>query len=124
LDGGASEAKAGIFTGAESASSLARLGAWFFPESDEVIGEIAAAGCRNQPGEKSEYKIAGKPMLSRRKVKLLCQRHANNGREKKDPTLNAQLLSARPEVVTASKAKTTGEGPSSQLPIRMLPGSM
>jgi hypothetical protein len=55
------------FTGAGSASSLARLGAWFFPESDEVIGEIAAAGCRNQPGEKSEDKIAGKPMPSRHK---------------------------------------------------------
>ena len=112
------------FTGAGSASSLARLGAWFFPESDEVIGEIAAAGCRNQPGEKSENKIAGKPMPSRRKGKLLCQRHANNGREKKDPTLTAQLLSARPEVATASQAKATGEGPSSLLPTQMLPGSI
>src|SRR5208282_4960543 len=54
-------------TGAGSASSLARSGAWFFPEGDKVIGEIAAAGCRSQPGEKSEYKIAGKPMPSRRK---------------------------------------------------------
>jgi hypothetical protein len=112
------------FTGAGSASSLARLGAWFFPESDEVIGEIAAAGCRNQPGEKSENKIAGKPMPSRRKGKLLCQRHANNGREKEDPTLTAELLSASPEVATASKAKATGEGPSSLLPTRMLPGSI
>src|SRR6478672_7854722 len=47
------------FTGARGASSLARLGAWFFPESDEVIGEIAAAGCRNQPGEKSENRLPG-----------------------------------------------------------------
>ena len=47
------------FTGAGGASSLARLGAWFFPESDEVIGEIAAAGCRNQPGEKSENRLPG-----------------------------------------------------------------
>src|SRR3984893_14146499 len=30
-------------TGAGSAISLARLRAWFFPENDEVIGEIAAA---------------------------------------------------------------------------------
>ena len=45
----------------------ARLEAWFFPEGDEVIGEMAAAGCRFQPGEKSENKIAGKPMPSRRK---------------------------------------------------------
>src|SRR5260221_9902643 len=111
------------FTGAGSASSLARLGAWSFPASDEVIGEIAAAGCRNQPGAKSEYKIAGKPTPSRRKGKLLCQRHPNNARGKKDPTLNAQLLSARPEVATVSKAKATGEGPSSLLPIRILPGS-
>ena len=74
-----------------------------------------------QPGEKIENKIAGKPMPSRRKGKLLCQRHANN---KKDPTLNAQLLSARPEVATASKAEATGEDPSSLLPIRMLPGSI
>src|SRR6202795_4972814 len=44
-------------TGAGSASSLARSGAWFFPEGDEVIGEVAAAGCRNQPGEKSEFSI-------------------------------------------------------------------
>src|SRR5260221_8621473 len=91
---------------------LGALGAWFFPESDEVIGEIAATGCRNQPGEKIENKIAGKPMPSRRKGKLLCQRHANNRRKKKDPTLNAQLLSARPEIATASKATATGEGPS------------
>src|SRR6516165_61423 len=41
---------------------LARLRAWFFPQSDEVIGEIAATGCRNQPGEKIENRIAGKPM--------------------------------------------------------------
>jgi hypothetical protein len=43
------------FTGAGSASSPARLGAWFFPESVEVSGEIAAAGCPDQPGEKIEY---------------------------------------------------------------------
>jgi hypothetical protein len=49
-------------TGAGSAISLARLRACFFRESDEVIGEIAAVGCRNQPGVKSENKIAGKPM--------------------------------------------------------------
>jgi hypothetical protein len=78
LYGGASEVKAGKSTGAGNASSLARLRTWFFPESDEVIGEIAAAGCRNQPGEKSENKIAGKPMPSRRKGKLLCQRQPNN----------------------------------------------
>jgi hypothetical protein len=30
------------------------LGAWFFPPSDEVIGEMAAAGRCHQPGEKSE----------------------------------------------------------------------
>jgi transposase len=62
LDGGASEVKAEKGTGAGSVISLARLRAWFFPESDEVIGEIAAAGGRNQPGEKIENKIAGKPM--------------------------------------------------------------
>src|SRR5271166_1822808 len=39
--GGASEVKAEESTGAENASSLARLRAWFFPECDEVIGEIA-----------------------------------------------------------------------------------
>jgi hypothetical protein len=58
------------------------------PESVEVIGEIAAAGCRNQPGEKIENKIAWKPMPSRRKAKLLCQRHPNNSEKKQDP--NAQ----------------------------------
>ena len=54
--------KGRLNTGAASESSLARSGAWFFPEGDEVIGEVAAAGCRNQPGEKIEFKIAGKPM--------------------------------------------------------------
>jgi hypothetical protein len=124
LYGGASEVKAEKSTGAESGSSLARLRAWFFPENDEVIGEIAAAGCRYQPGEKIENKIAGKPMPSRRKGKLLCQRHPNKSGKKKDPTLNAQLLSARPEVATARKAEATSEGPSSLLPTRMLPGSI
>ena len=35
-----------------------------------------------------------------------------------------ELLSARPEVAIASKAKVTSEGPSSRSPIRMLPESM
>ena len=39
-----------------------------------------------------------------------------------DPTPNAPLLSARPEVGTAPKAKAIGEGPSSRLPTRMRPG--
>jgi hypothetical protein len=30
----------------------------FFPKSDEVIGEVAAAGCRNQPEEKNVQQIA------------------------------------------------------------------
>src|SRR5260221_12315109 len=111
------------FTGAGSASSLARLGAWFFPESDEVIGEIAAAGCRNQPGEKIENKIAGEPMPSRRKGKLVCQRHAN-GRKKKEPTLNPQLLSERPKIATASTPMTIIEDPRQLLRTQMLQGSM
>jgi transposase len=63
-----------------------------------VIGEVAAAGCRNQPGEKSEFKIAGKPMPSRRKRKTTMSTAPNNSKEKKDPTLNAQ----------ASKRKARG----------------
>src|SRR5271165_648882 len=97
-------------TGAGSASSLARSGAWFFPEGDKVIGEIAAAGCRSQPGEKSEYKIAGKPMPSRRKGELPCQPQANK-KEKRIQRSTRELPSARPEVAVARKAKATGEGP-------------
>ncbi len=59
---------------------------------------MAAAGCRDQPGEKSEYKIAGKPMPSRRKGELPCQRHPNKSKKKKDPTLHAR----------ASKRKARG----------------
>ena len=91
-------------------SSLAREEAWFFPNSDEVIGEIAAAGCRNQPGEKSEYKIAGKPMPSRRKGELPCQPQANK-KEKRIQRSTRELPSARPEVAVARKAKATGEDP-------------
>ena len=92
-------------------SSLAREEAWFFPNSDEVIGEIAAAGCRNQPGEKSEYKIAGKPMPSRRKGELPCQPQANK-KEKRIQRSTRELPSARPEVAIARKAKAAGEDPS------------
>jgi hypothetical protein len=35
-----------------------------------------------------------------------------------------ELLSARPEVASVSKAEATSEGPSSLLPTRMLPGSI
>src|SRR5271166_904372 len=97
-------------TGAGSVSSLARSGAWFFPEGDKVIGEIAATGCRSQPGEKSEYKIAGKPMPSRRKGELPCQPQANK-KEKRIQRSTRELSSARPEVAVARKAKATSEGP-------------
>src|SRR5271169_1454740 len=98
----------------------------------KLLVRFAAAGCRNQPGEKSEYKIAGKPMPSRRKGEIPCQRHRNKSKKKKDPTLNAQLLSARPEVAKARRAKATGEdpkgpnslSPSLRLPILMPPESM
>src|SRR4029077_16363898 len=74
---------------------------------------------------------AGKPMPSRRKGEIPCQRHPNKSKEKKDPTHHAQLPSVRPAVATVRKAKATGEdpkgpkrlGPSSRLLIRMPPGS-
>src|SRR5258708_21650346 len=78
-------------TGAGSASSLARSGAWFFPEGDEVIGEVAAAGCRNQPGEKSEFRIAGRPMPSRREGKRPFQGHPNTSKEKRTRTSTLKL---------------------------------
>ena len=77
----------------------------------KLLVRFSAAGCRNQPGEKSEYKIAGKPMPSRRKGEIPCQRHPNKSKEKKDPTHHAQLPSVRPAVATARKAKATGEDP-------------
>src|SRR5258706_13796250 len=74
------------FTGAGSASSLARIGAWFFPESDEVIGEIGAAGCCSEPGEKNGNKTAGEAIPNPGKGKLQLQR-PGKPREKKAATV-------------------------------------
>ena len=77
----------------------------------KLLVRFAAAGCRDQPGEKSEYKIAGKPMPSRRKGEIPCQRQRHKSKKKKDPTLHAPLLSVRPEVAIARRAKAIGEDP-------------
>src|SRR6202795_4123864 len=76
-------------TGVESASSLARSGAWFFPEGDEVIGEVAAAGCRNQPGEKSEFKIRREADAQPSRRKTTMSKASQQQQGKKDATLNA-----------------------------------
>ena len=76
------------------------------------------------PERRVSLRFAGRPMPSRREGKLPCQRHPNNSKEKRTRRSTLKLRSARPEAATARKVKATSEGPSSGLPIRMLPGSI
>ena len=73
----------------------------------KLLVRLRRLACRNQPGEKSEFRIAGRPMPSRREGKLPCQGHPNTSKEKRTRRSTLKLRSARPKAATARKGLLT-----------------
>src|ERR1700692_207103 len=76
------------------------------PGGVEVIGEVAAAGCRHQPGEKSEVKIRREADAQPSQRKNTMSKASQQQQGKKDATLNAQA----PKRKARGSHRPQGEG--------------
>ena len=96
----------------------------------KLLVRFAAAGCRNQPGEKSEYKIRREADAQpSRKGEIPCQRHRNDTEKKRsDAQRSASKRKARGGHCPQGKGiRQNPKGPNSLspslgLPILMPPG--
>jgi hypothetical protein len=78
-------------------------------DSDEVIGEIATAGCRNQPGEKIEIRSPESRCRQPSQRRATMARATRQQQGKNGSNAHAPLLRPKPEVAIATKAKAIGK---------------